>query len=265
MSLPPATSPSRSTPPSAPRADRRMLRDLSHPVRDRMMVYPGDPGVSIAPALHVDADGVAVGRIDMGSHTGTHVDAPAHTVRGGRTMAEVSLDELFGEALILRVPRAADGRTYGWGDLVVDGGIPETVPPIVVIDTGWARRFGDERALRHPALHPDAAKELVRRGMRVLAVDTLSPDLTEGSDGTFPRARGRPRRGWPDRRERVRARRAARPLHGRVLPPATGGRRSPCSCRGLPYRAGWVGVVVAPASPGVYGAPLVCVDFRNLE
>lgn len=163
-----------------------MLRDLSHPVRDRMMVYPGDPGVSIAPALHVDADGVAVGRIDMGSHTGTHVDAPAHTVRGGRTMAEVSLDELFGEALILRVPRAADGRTYGWGDLVVDGGIPETVPPIVVIDTGWARRFGDERALRHPALHPDAAKELVRRGMRVLAVDTLSPDLTEGSDGTFP-------------------------------------------------------------------------------
>jgi len=163
-----------------------MLRDLSHPVRDRMMVYPGDPGVSIASALHVDADGVAVARIDMGSHTGTHVDAPAHTVRGGRTMADVSLDELFGEALILRVPRAADGRTYGWDDLTVDGGIPEAVPAIVVIDTGWARRFGDERALRHPALHPDAARELVRRGMRVLAVDTLSPDLTDGSDGTFP-------------------------------------------------------------------------------
>lgn len=163
-----------------------MLRDLSHPVRDRMMVYPGDPGVSITPALAVEADGVAVGRIDMGSHTGTHVDAPAHTVPGGRTMADVSLDDLFGQALLLRVRGAAAEQVYGWDDLVADGGIPETVPSIVLIDTGWAQWFGDERALQHPALAADAARELMRRGMRVLAVDTLSPDPTSNSDGTFP-------------------------------------------------------------------------------
>ena len=163
-----------------------MLRDLSHPVRDGMMVYPGDPGVSIGPALTLASDGVAVARLDMGSHTGTHVDAPAHTVPGGRTLGDVSLDELVGDAIVLRVPGAGEGRSYGWEDLVVEGGVPASLPPIVIIDTGWAQWFGDARALRHPSLDAAAARELMRRGMRVLGVDTLSPDPTGASDGAFP-------------------------------------------------------------------------------
>lgn len=163
-----------------------MLRDLSHPIRHGMMVYPGDPSVSVGPALSLPADGVAVARVDMGSHTGTHVDAPAHTVVGGRTMASVALDELVGAALVIRVPGASEGHTYGWHDFVVDGGVPEVVPSIVLIDTGWAQWFGDDRALRHPFMAADAARELMRRGMHVLAVDTLSPDATDASAAAFP-------------------------------------------------------------------------------
>lgn len=163
-----------------------MLRDLSHPIRDGMMVYPGDPGVSIGPALSLETDGVAVARLDMGSHTGTHVDAPAHTVVGGRTMASVSLDELVGEALVIRVPGASEGHPYGWDDFVVDGGMPEPLPAIVIIDTGSAQWFGVERALRHPFLDAAAARELMRRGMHVLAVDTLSPDATDDTARGFP-------------------------------------------------------------------------------
>lgn len=163
-----------------------MLRDLSHPIRDGMMVYPGDPHVAITPALTVERDGVHVERVDMGSHTGTHIDAPAHTVAGGRTMADVRLDELVGDALVLRPRGLADRQRYGWDDLEAAGEIPAAVPAIVIIDTGWAQWFGDDRATRHPHLHPDAAAELWRRGMRVLAVDTLSPDETGGSSGDFP-------------------------------------------------------------------------------
>ena len=162
-----------------------MLRDLSHPVRDGMLVYPGDPAVSIGPALTLAADGVAVARLDLGSHTGTHVDAPAHTVTGGRTMTDVTLDELVGDALILRVSGVGDGEQYGWDALTAAAPVPDSVPAIVVIDTGWAQWFGSDRALRHPSLDPSAAQELWARGMRVLAVDTLSPDPT-GSDGGFP-------------------------------------------------------------------------------
>lgn len=159
-----------------------MIRDLSHPIDDGMPVYPGDPPVTVRPALTLDADGVAVTALEMGSHTGTHIDAPSHTVAGGRTMAEVSLDELVEESLVIRVPKLEPGEVYGLDRL---GSLPDELPPIVIIDTGWAQWFlDDERRKQHPAFHADAARELVRRGMRVLAVDTLSPDLTGGE--AFP-------------------------------------------------------------------------------
>ena len=78
-------------------------------------------------------------------------------------------------------------KVWGERNLVgsaLGGEVPRRVPQIVVVDTGWASRFGTDAALEHPALDPDAAAELLRRGMRLLAVDTLSPDPT-GGDG-FP-------------------------------------------------------------------------------
>jgi len=169
-----------SAPPSPLDPDGGGLRDLSQPIGDGMPVYPGDPEVRFSAALTLDRDGVAVTAMRMGSHTGTHVDAPSHTIAGGRTMADVRLDELVGEALVLRVRGLDEGQVYDWDLLEKSGPIPEALPPIVIIDTGWAPWFGDERRTRHPALAPHAARELLRRGMHVLAVDTLSPDPTGG-------------------------------------------------------------------------------------
>jgi kynurenine formamidase len=161
------------------------VRDLSHDIEDGMPVYPGDPSVRLHAALTLSSDGVDVAEIRMGSHAGTHVDAPSHTVAGGRTMRDVHLDELIGEALVVHVPGLQDREVYDWERLEESGGpLPPSLPPIVIIDTGWARWFRDERRLRHPALASGAARELVRRGMRVLAVDTLSPDPTGGD--AFP-------------------------------------------------------------------------------
>jgi kynurenine formamidase len=107
-------------------------------------------------------------------------------VPGGRTTGRIGLDELVGESLVVHLDGLAPRQLYGLAELAsaLAGGLPERVPPIVVVDTGWASRFGTDAALEHPALDPDAAAELLRRGMRVLAVDTLSPDPT-GGDG-FP-------------------------------------------------------------------------------
>mgnify|MGYP001184982363 CR=1 FL=1 len=84
--------------------------DLSHRITSGMTVFPGDPDVHLAPALTVERDGVAVTKVDMGSHTGTHLDAPSHTVAGGRTLEGITLDELCGEALVIRVTGAREGQ-----------------------------------------------------------------------------------------------------------------------------------------------------------
>jgi kynurenine formamidase len=163
------------------------MRDLSHPIATGMQVYPGDPRVSVEPALLLARDGVDVAALHLGSHTGTHLDAPSHCIEGGRTTARITLGELIGDGLIVHLQALAPRATYGLPEIeaVLDGGLPDQLPPIVVFDTGWATHVGSESALDHPVLSVDAATLLVRRGMRVLAVDTLSPDPT-GAGADFP-------------------------------------------------------------------------------
>lgn len=164
--------------------------DLSRPIRSGMMVYPGDPEVTRAPALTLAEDGVAVERLACGSHTGTHVDAPCHSIAGGRTTSEIALEELIGPALVLPldaapaelIPAARVERALA--DLLAPG---ERLPPRVLLAVGWDRHAGTELALRHPALGVEAAELLWSRGMRVLGTDALSPDATAGeAAGAFP-------------------------------------------------------------------------------
>lgn len=162
------------------------MRDLSHTLYSDMPVYPGDPEVTIKPALTLERDGVAVTSLRIGTHSGTHVDAPAHTVAGGRTIDDVTLDELVGEALVIRADQHAGPLAPCqalWPD---DLGLAElgSVPRIVVIATGWSRFFGEAEYLEHPFLTREAAERLWELGMRVLAVDVLSPDSTPSED--FP-------------------------------------------------------------------------------
>ncbi|MGS0686284.1 cyclase family protein [Nakamurella sp. GG22] len=164
------------------------MRDLSHSVRTGMTVYPGDPGVVITPSLTLERDGVAVAALRLGSHSGTHLDAPAHTVPGGRTTGSIGLDELAGEALVVHLPPRSPRTTYGLAalDAALSEGLPDRVPAIVVVHTGWARHFDTAAAVEHPALEAAAAEDLIRRGMHVLAVDTLSPDPTVTGQVDFP-------------------------------------------------------------------------------
>ncbi len=163
-------------------------RDLSHPVVTGMTVYPGDPEVVITPALTLERDGVAVAELRLGSHSGTHVDAPAHTVPGGRTTGAITPDELMGEALVVHLATLQSRAMYGLDAIraALPRGLPDSLPPIVVMHTGWGRHFGTAVAMDHPALEAEAVRELLRRGMRVLAVDTLSPDPTVAGQVDFP-------------------------------------------------------------------------------
>ncbi|MBK0422711.1 cyclase family protein [Leucobacter sp. CSA2] len=165
--------------------------DLSHPIATGMTVYPGDPAVRVRAALSIARDGSAVAALELGTHTGTHVDAPAHIVPGGRTIDRVGLDELIGEALVLDPTRGgaeplSSGESIGIERLGIER--LSRVPAIVIVRTGWDRRFGGRRYFRHPHLAPEAAERLCELGMHVLGVDMFSPDPTPnpGEEGAFP-------------------------------------------------------------------------------
>lgn len=147
--------------------------DLSHPVTTGMPVYPGDPQVSIKRGLTIATDGVAVDVLELGSHSGTHLDAPSHSIAGGRTVDQIPLEMLWGDARILRV-RAVRGAEIGVGDISV----PDSLPRIVCVATGWDKHFGAPSATEHAYISSELAELLWERGARVLGVDMLSPDPT---------------------------------------------------------------------------------------
>lgn len=151
------------------------LVDLSHPVTDGMMVYPGDPEVRIEPAAVIEDDGFAVAALHLSGHSGTHVDAPAHIVAGAASIDALPLELFCGRARVVAVPGCSPRQRLDVDDLDLSG---VAVGDVVLVATGWDRWFGEEEYLAHPALSPEVATALLDLGVRAIGVDTLSPDLT---------------------------------------------------------------------------------------
>jgi kynurenine formamidase len=78
-----------------------MIIDLTKELWSGMEVYEGDPGVVLEAFRTVEEDGYALMRMQLSTHSGTHMDAPSHFYREGKTVSEISLGKLMGRAVVL--------------------------------------------------------------------------------------------------------------------------------------------------------------------
>ncbi|WP_344784394.1 cyclase family protein [Microbacterium kribbense] len=157
--------------------DRRSYIELSHPLRSGMQVYPGDPPVNLSTAATIAADGVAVTHLDIGSHSGTHIDAPSHCVAGGRTVQQIDLNEVCGPAQIIPVGPLSPDAQINAQDLEPMIG-SAALPPRVLLASGWDRYYGSATYLHHPTIRVEAAQLLWEHGARMFGIDWLNPDTT---------------------------------------------------------------------------------------
>lgn len=160
-----------------------VLHDLSHPLRTGMPVYPGDPAVAVAPALTVDADGVNVLGLHLGSQSGTHVDAPFHVDDALPDLDALPLERFLGPAVLLDVREAAPRAELGARvlDRVADRLRPGV---ILLVVTGWSRHWGKDEYLAHPWLSPGLSRRIVDLGVQTLGIDALSVDVTPDGGAT---------------------------------------------------------------------------------
>jgi arylformamidase len=78
--------------------------DVSVTLRTGMVNWPGDPPARISHALDMErGDPCTVSLLEMGAHTGTHMDAPAHFVRGGIGIDSMPLDAAIGSARVIPI------------------------------------------------------------------------------------------------------------------------------------------------------------------
>jgi len=155
--------------------------DVSMPVRDGGLVYPNNPPISITAIQRIArGDGANVSRIDMGSHTGTHVDAPLHFVEGAPGVDALPLDVLLGPARL--VAFGDDVRSIGEAELRQHDLAGVTRLLLRTRNSAWLASGSTEfhRDFTHVA--PDGAEYLVKLGVRLVGVDYLSVEQFHSPD-----------------------------------------------------------------------------------
>jgi arylformamidase len=81
------------------------IYDVTVPLRNELPTWPGDPAVQITDYRSLsDGDSANVTALNIGAHTATHVDAPAHFIEGAAKVDSLDLNILIGEAEVVAVP-----------------------------------------------------------------------------------------------------------------------------------------------------------------
>ena len=149
--------------------------DLAHDYHAAMTTQPLIGPPCIENVATVGDKPFNLQRLVLGTHLGTHVDAPLHFIKGGRTIDTYDLAELGGPAAVLPLTVGAN-RPITVRDLEAPGVAVER-GDIVLLATGWDQRFSTPEYHTHPYLSDDAAAWLVDRRVRMIGVDFFSADL----------------------------------------------------------------------------------------
>jgi arylformamidase len=137
-----------------------------------MFTFDGDPAVSFGRVASM-ADGAIcnISRLDLGVHSGTHVDAPIHFIDGAAGIETVALDVLIGPTLVVD----ARGVTGGFDRAVIESlGIPAGTERLLFRSRNselWNQPSFDRS---FSAVTPDGAQALVELGLRLVGNDYLS-------------------------------------------------------------------------------------------
>ena len=157
--------------------------DLTHNLRNGMPVYPGDPTPSFEKYSTLAKDGVNLTRIIMGSHTGTHIDAPRHFISDGIGIDRISPSQLIGEAYVADLSKKSIGSGITSKDLERELGGKIANSDIVVLYTGCSEHWGEEEISRdYTYLTRDAAEYFVSKRVRAVGIDFLSVEKFKASE-----------------------------------------------------------------------------------
>lgn len=157
--------------------------DLSHTISEDMPVYPGTEQPVISNPCTIDGCGFAEKKITLYSHTGTHMDAPAHILPGAPGLDALDISHYMGNGVVVDLSRKSIGnKSINVSDLfefecLLSG------KAFILLNTGWGRFWGrDEYFTGYPVLTPEAASWLADFHPKGIGIDMISIDPLDSRD-----------------------------------------------------------------------------------
>ncbi|OPY28488.1 MAG: Kynurenine formamidase [Methanocella sp. PtaU1.Bin125] len=151
------------------------IYDISVDIYNGMPAFPGDPAPVIKRVLEMPRDPANVSVIDMGTHTGTHVDPPVHFIENGLTLDKIPLEHLYGDAEVLDLTHVKKAITAA--DL-------ESATENILLLKTRNSAFWQSPEFRQDYVYLDksAAQWLIDNHVWTVAIDYLSVGSFEGGE-----------------------------------------------------------------------------------
>jgi arylformamidase len=147
--------------------------DITVPMQSEMPVWPGTTGVRLTPILRLEnGDSSNLSQLDCNLHTGTHVDAPSHFLKGGTTVEKLPLNVLVGPAFVAHLLEVKYITPEDLSGLNLPSGVKRLL--LCTRNSEWWITKTTEFRKDFVALTPDAAQWIVDNGISLIGVDYLS-------------------------------------------------------------------------------------------
>ncbi|MEW8993739.1 cyclase family protein [Clostridium sp.] len=149
--------------------------DLTHIIDENMPVFPGTKPPILNRKYTIEEHGFREAEITMFSHTGTHIDAPAHMLMNGATLDELPVEKFIGKAMVINLGSLSN-KTIELKDIV---SYKEKIKAVdfVIIRSDWDKYWGSEDYYKDfPALSDEAAKWISEFNLKGIGIDAISID-----------------------------------------------------------------------------------------
>ena len=156
----------------------KRIFDLSHLIYPKMMVFdaPWHKEVEFESLGHIDSVGRKTTHLHMGTHVGTHIDAPSHFIKNGKPISDIDLDRFIGPATCLDLSHTKPYAEVNLEDL--KKALGDNAPhERIILYFNWARYFGSKTFYRNqPYLGAAAANWILQFNPKLLGYDIAMPD-----------------------------------------------------------------------------------------
>lgn len=144
--------------------------DITYPLSEEMAIYPLNPIFSMKSYMAIEkGDTCNVKMITMGTHTGTHIDAPNHVMAFGKTLDQIPLDRINGRAKVLDFTGKKEITIQELAHKQLDN------CPIILFKTDNSIQYGGRNILTdYVTLDYDAARYLVQIGVNMIGIDYMT-------------------------------------------------------------------------------------------
>jgi arylformamidase len=143
--------------------------DITRLLSEKTPVYPGDTEPVF---MQEEQDWYRVTSLHIGSHTGTHIDAPSHCIGFNDTIDTIPIDNLIGKCRVIDVRTAGPVISASF----LHGKLGTSRRILLKTDSPVSDCYGDA----YPALSSDAADLLVSHGIRCIGTDAPSVESSGG-------------------------------------------------------------------------------------